>query len=75
MQWFFNILYQMCSSFFSLVGSITAPDWVSNLTLGVARYCSIANWYFPLDTLVVVALSVLGITLVLMLISAFLQIF
>ena len=74
-QWFFNILYQLCSSFFELVGQITAPTWVSNLTIGIVKYAAIANWYFPLDTLVVVALSVLGITLVLMLISAFLQIF
>ena len=75
MQWFLNLMFKMFSHFFGLVGKITAPDWLSNLTIGIAKYCVIANYYFPLDTLISVALSVLAVTGILMIISALLQIF
>ncbi len=75
MQWFLNVIYKAFSHFFSLVGKIVAPDWLTDLTLGIVKYCVIANYYFPLDTLLSVALSVLAVTGVLMIISALLQIF
>lgn len=75
MQWLLNLMFKGLSHFFSLIGKINAPDWLSDLILDIAKYAVIANYYFPLDTLVTVALSVFAVTVVLMIISALLQIF
>lgn len=75
MQWFLNLMFKALSKFFALIGKIAAPEWVSDLTLAITKYAVIANYYFPLDTLVTVALSVLAVTVVLMIISALLQLF
>lgn len=75
MQFFLNIVYHLLDKFFGLVGHVATPDWFSDISLSIAKYCVIANWYFPIDTLVTVALSVLAVTVILMIISALLQIF
>lgn len=75
MQWLLNLMYNLFSHFFGLIGQIVAPDWLTDLVLGITKYCVIVNYYFPLDTLVSVALTVISITAVLMIISALLQIF
>lgn len=75
MQWFLNLMYKLLNYFFGLIGKISAPSWLSDLTLSITKYCVIANYYFPLDTLVSVALTVITIIGVLMIVSALLQIF
>lgn len=75
MQWFLNLMFRLLSHFFGLIGAINAPDWLTDLTLSITEYAVIANYYFPLDTLVTVGLSVLAVTGVLMIISALLQLF
>lgn len=75
MQLFLNLMFKLLNHFFGMIGKISAPEWLFDLTVSVTKYCIITNYYFPLDTLVSVALSVFAITVVLMIISALLQIF
>lgn len=74
MQLILNGLYWVFSNFFKLVGSLVAPEWVSNLILDISNYVIIANWYLPIDTMFIVTLSVIGISVVLMIVSILLQI-
>ena len=75
MQWLFNLIYQALDTFFGLIGKIQPPSYISDLILSITKYCVIVNFYFPLDVLIQVVLSVISVSIILMLISAFLQTF
>lgn len=72
-QLFLNILFKLLSKFFSTVGKLVAPDWLLDLIVGLAKFTAIVNYYFPLGTLITVAFSVIGFHVILMIISAMLQ--
>ena len=74
MQWLFNLIYKALDMFFGLIGQISTPSWITDITVSISRFCVIANYYFPLDTLVAVGLTVIGITAVMMIVSAILQV-
>ena len=74
MQWILNLLYKLISSAFSLFDSISLPDFVVDLVTAITKYCVILNYYFPLGTLVSVGVTVIGITIILMIISGILKI-
>lgn len=72
-QLFLNILFKLLNRFFATVGELVAPDWLLDLIVGLAKFTAIVNYYFPLGTLVAVAFSVIGFHVILMIISAMLQ--
>ena len=74
MQFLFNLFYKLLDLLFGVLGSVPVPSWVNDVVPSISRYIAIANYYFPLDTLLVVSLSVLSITLVMMVVSFFLQV-
>lgn len=75
MQWLFNLLYKLFDSLFGLLGSVSTPAWLSDLTVGIAEYVAVANYYIPIDTMIIVALAVIGVTVIMMIVSAVLQLF
>lgn len=75
MQLLLNIMFKGLNFFFSKIGLLTAPDWLIDLSVAIAKYIAIANWYFPIDTLCSVALTVVSVVGILMIISALLQLF
>lgn len=74
MQWLFNLFYKIINSAMSLFDNVTVPTFVSDLITAVTKYCIIVNYYIPLSTLISVALTVVAVHIVLMIISAVLQI-
>lgn len=70
MQWLSNLVYYELDSIAELLGMIEAPVWLTDLSLAVSEYTFIVNYYFPIDTLATVMLSVINVTIILMLISS-----
>ena len=78
MQWVLNLLFKLIDLCMSLFDSIESPafvtDLVTDLIGAITKFCVIVNYYFPLDTLVSVACVVFVITIILMIVSAVLQV-
>lgn len=75
MQPIINLAYWAFSKFFSLFSGLHAPEFLTNVTSFFAKFSAIVNYYFPLNTLVTVAVVCLAFQLVCMGISALLQLF
>ena len=60
MQFMLNLMYNFISSFFGLIGPVSAPAWFAGLIGSLLKYFVIANYFIPLGTFFTVALSCLG---------------
>lgn len=74
MQWLFNLFYKLINSFMILFDNVKFPDFVSDFITAITKYCIIVNYYIPLSTLISVALTAVAVHIILMILSAVLQI-
>ena len=75
LQVVFNLAYWLLDSFFGLFPVIHAPSFLTEAITFIAKYAPIVNYYVPLNLLIVVTVACLAFQLVLMGVSAVLQIF
>lgn len=73
MQWIFNLVFFLLDKLFAVVGIIPHPDFIDDLLLAIVDFVKILNYYCPLETLLMAGILVLGVTIIMMIVSAFLQ--
>lgn len=75
MQFLLNLLYKFISFLLAPIGALFQIGFLHDLSLSIVHYAAILNHYVPIDTLATVGGSLLLVSLVLMGISAFFQLF
>ena len=73
MQWVFNLVFFLLDKLFALVGLLPHPDFIDDFLLAIVDFVKIVNYYCPLETLLLASALVLAVTIIMMIVSAFLQ--